>query len=72
MDIYRLATIVAVAAPLALAQAPAPASQSSTPWAIGPVQVSGLIDGYYNYTPNHRPHRTSCIGISTSKRITSV
>lgn len=40
-----------IAAGVVCAQTPsAPAGQ---PWAIGPVQFSGTIDGYFNYTPNH-------------------
>ncbi len=58
MRILQIAALVAGASPLALAQAPSPATTSSAPWAIGPVQFSGLIDGYYNYTPNHPTSRT--------------
>ena len=47
MTFARTATLLAASAVLGVAQtASAPA-----PWAIGPVQLSGTIDGYYNYTP---------------------
>ncbi|MBL0161481.1 MAG: porin [Bryobacterales bacterium] len=62
MRLFQGAALLAAAAPLALAQAqaPSPATSASTsaPWSIGPVQFSGLIDGYYNYTPNHPASRT--------------
>ncbi len=32
-------------------------SPSAQPWAVGPVQVSGTIDAYFNYTPNHPSSR---------------
>jgi hypothetical protein len=38
-----------------VAQTSAPTG--SYPWAIGPVQFSGTLDGYYNYTPNHPASR---------------
>lgn len=50
--VFRTIALVAATAPLTLAQSPTPAG-TAVPWAIGPVQVSGMIDGYYNYTPNH-------------------
>lgn len=58
MTFFRIAAIVAAATSLALAQTPAPAATAPAPWAIGPVQFSGLIDGYINYTPNHPGSRT--------------
>ena len=54
MTFARTATLLAASSVLGVAQtASAPA-----PWAIGPVQLSGTIDGYYNYTPNHPASRT--------------
>lgn len=53
MTFARTATLLAASAVLGMAQtASAPA-----PWAIGPVQFGGTIDGYYNYTPNHPASR---------------
>lgn len=37
-------------------QAPAPAAAAApapTPWKIGPMEVSGFLDGYYSYNPNN-------------------
>src|SRR5262245_44813241 len=57
MTILRVIVLAAAAAPLTMAQTPVPASAGSS-WSIGPVQLSGLIDGYYNYTANHPGSRT--------------
>jgi hypothetical protein len=54
-----LATAVAVGAQTAptpaepAAQAPAPAAAPAAPtWSVGPMDISGLIDGYYGYNYN--------------------
>jgi hypothetical protein len=36
----------------ASAQTPAPAAPASPTWSVGPMDVSGLIDGYYSYNYN--------------------
>lgn len=33
-------------------------TSGSQPWAVGPVQLSGTVDVYANYTPNHPGSRT--------------
>ncbi|MEI9969695.1 MAG: outer membrane beta-barrel protein [Terracidiphilus sp.] len=44
------------AAPAAPAQAPAPAAAPAAPtWSVGPLDVSGMIDGYYSFNFN-RPN----------------
>src|ERR1039457_2609586 len=42
------------AAPAAPAQAPAPpaAPPAAPTWSVGPMDISGLIDGYYSYNYN--------------------
>ena len=35
------------------APAPAPAPAAPTAWSAGPINFSGLIDGYYSYAANH-------------------
>ncbi|HEY6490933.1 MAG: porin [Terracidiphilus sp.] len=41
------------------AQAPAPAAAPAAPtWSVGPMDISGLIDGYYSYNAN-RPSDTA-------------
>ena len=49
------------AAPAAPAQAPAPAPAPAAPaaptWSVGPLDVSGMIDGYYSFNFN-RPNTT--------------
>ena len=36
------------------AQAPAPAPAPASPeWSVGPINFSGLVDGYYGYNPAH-------------------
>ncbi len=49
-----VATAVAVT-PTAPAADPAPAPQdpASPTWSIGPVDISGVIDGYYSFNTNH-------------------
>lgn len=42
----------APAAPAAQAPAAAPASSPGFPWKIGPMAVTGFIDGYYSYNAN--------------------
>ena len=43
--------------PTATAPPPAPATQTSDPatakWSIGSIDISGLLDGYYNFNNNH-------------------
>lgn len=41
------------AAPTADQQAPTPAPPAPTTWKVGPVDVSGMIDGYYSFGFNH-------------------
>jgi hypothetical protein len=46
-------------APAPAAQAPAPAAAPAAPtWSVGPMDISGLIDGYYSYNGN-RPSSTA-------------
>ena len=49
------------AAPAAAAQAPAPApaaAPAAAPtWSVGPMDISGLIDGYYSYNANRPSER---------------
>jgi Putative beta-barrel porin-2, OmpL-like. bbp2 len=46
-------------APASPAQAPAPAAAPAAPtWSVGPMDISGLIDGYYSYNAN-RPSGTA-------------
>src|SRR4029079_15724782 len=35
------------------AAAPAPQGSAPAPWSIGPVDISGVIDGYYTFNTNH-------------------
>ena len=52
----------APAAPAAQAPAPAPAAAPAAPtWSVGPMDISGLIDGYYSYNQN-RPASNSFAG----------
>jgi len=45
-------------APAAQAPAPAPAAPPAPTWSIGPIDFSGMIDGYYTFNFNH-PFPTS-------------
>lgn len=56
MRYCRFIALAVATVPLALAQSPSPATRA--PWAIGPVQFSGVVDGYSNYTPNHPASRS--------------
>jgi hypothetical protein len=38
-------------------QTPPPADPKPLPWMIGPVNFSGMVDTYFNYTPNHPESR---------------
>lgn len=38
--------------------APAPAAAPS-PWSLGPINFSGIVDGYYSYAPNHPGSRNN-------------
>lgn len=58
MRVLQIAALVAAVTPVVWSQAPSPTPLTPAPWAIGPVQFSGLIDGYSNYTPNHPASRT--------------
>ena len=40
-------------APTPPAQDPAPAPASSPTWSVGPIDFSGLVDGYYSFNANH-------------------
>ncbi len=52
--VLRIALIgLASLTPAAYAQQTAAAGAPAPPWAIGPVNFSGMVDAYYNYTPNH-------------------
>lgn len=57
MNLLRTVVSFAAVSALSFAQTPTAAAPASAPWAIGPVQFSGLVDGYYNYTPNHPASR---------------
>ena len=48
-----IAMAVALAADAQTAATPAPATPSAPTWHIGPMQISGFIDGYYSYNANH-------------------
>ncbi len=50
---FPLRTVLALCAGVSAASA----QTAPQPWAIGPVQLSGLVDTYYNYTPNHPDSR---------------
>jgi len=39
-------------APASPSQAPAPAAPAAPTWSVGPMDISGLIDGYYSYNAN--------------------
>ncbi len=39
--------------------APAPAPAAPAAWSVGPINFSGLVDGYYNYASNHPGSRTN-------------
>src|SRR4029078_8096275 len=43
----------AAAQPPAPAPAAAPAPPPPPPWSVGPIDFSGLIDGYYKFNFNH-------------------
>jgi len=55
--------VMSLSATLLLAQAtdpsPTPAPAAALPWSLGPINFSGLVDGYYNYAPNHPGSRTN-------------
>ncbi len=60
----RAAVIAAGLSAVALAQAPpAPAPAPSAPpaWSAGPIDFSGLVDGYYSLNFNHPASRTNVI-----------
>jgi hypothetical protein len=44
---------------LAQTTAPAPAPAVPATWSAGPVNFSGLVDGYYSYASNHPASRTN-------------
>ncbi|MFZ0742960.1 MAG: porin [Terracidiphilus sp.] len=47
------ATPAPASAPATPAQTPAPAAAPAAPtWSVGPMDISGLIDGYYSYNAN--------------------
>ena len=46
------ALVAAAQAPATPAQAPAPAPAAAPTWSVGPMDVSGFIDGYYSYNAN--------------------
>ena len=58
MAIASLAYAQDQPAPAAQAPAPAPAAPPAPTWSIGPIDFSGLIDGYYTFNFNH-PFPTS-------------
>lgn len=39
-------------APASPSQAPAPAAPAAPTWSVGPMDISGLIDGYYSFNAN--------------------
>ena len=41
------------------APAPAPAAPPSPPWSVGPIDFSGLVDGYYSFNFNHPASQTN-------------
>ena len=44
---------------IAQTTAPAPAPAAPAAWSVGPINFSGLVDGYYNYASNHPGSRTN-------------
>ena len=49
-------TSAPAAAPASAAPAAAAAAPAAAPvWSVGPIDFSGLVDGYYNYNANHPP-----------------
>lgn len=59
----RTALLVSAMPTVVLAQTPAPAPAPSAPpaWSAGPIDFSGLIDGYYSLNFNHPASRTNVI-----------
>ena len=65
-----VATTVPAAASLTSAQSAAPAAQTpaaanepapaSPTWSVGPIDFSGLVDGYYSFNANHPADMGSC------------
>ena len=47
------AVVAASAFGQAPAPAPAPAAAPPAPWSVGPIDFSGLVDGYYTFNFNH-------------------
>jgi len=53
-DVAAPVADTAAAEPQATAPAAAPAAPAAPPvWSVGPIDFSGLIDGYYNFNANH-------------------
>jgi hypothetical protein len=44
---------IALASGAQISDTPAPAPAAAPTWHIGPMQISGFIDGYYSYNTNH-------------------
>jgi Putative beta-barrel porin-2, OmpL-like. bbp2 len=50
----------AAATPAPQAAAPAAAPEAAPPtWSVGPIDFSGLVDGYYNFNANHPASQTN-------------
>ncbi len=59
----RAALVTGLAAAAAWAQTPDPAPAPSAPpaWSAGPIDFSGLIDGYYSFNFNHPASRNNAL-----------
>ena len=56
---FALGMITAGTAQTAPAADPAPAAAPASVWSVGPIDFSGLVDGYYNLNFNHPADKTN-------------
>jgi len=52
--------------PPAQAPAPAAAPAAAPPWSVGPIDFSGLVDGYYSFNGNHPPPNPAANGLTSA------